>query len=156
RAVKAPQSPLSPGQISDPSWASNGPDNTAGYCGYQFNPQSQLYTVRFRHYSPEFGRWLEPDPAGYVGGMGWDEYCDGAVMRVMDPFGLEPDPKTHGFYWTSNPGYKGDQRVIWHHKYVLVESSWFGPDLYEFSETRYTVLEPGQNDIDKDCDLDNV
>ncbi|MBX3110319.1 MAG: hypothetical protein KF743_14150, partial [Fimbriimonadaceae bacterium] len=27
------------------------------------------YTVRFRHYDPEIGRWLERDPAGYVDGM---------------------------------------------------------------------------------------
>ncbi|MBX3402167.1 MAG: RHS repeat-associated core domain-containing protein, partial [Phycisphaeraceae bacterium] len=47
----------------------NAPDNVIGYCGYVFNPETDDYTVRFRHYDPEIGRWLERDPAGYVDGM---------------------------------------------------------------------------------------
>lgn len=62
-----------------------------GDCGYLFNPATQLYTVRFRHYDPGLGRWLERDPAGYVDGMNLLEYLAGTPLMLMDPFGLESD-----------------------------------------------------------------
>ena len=40
--------------------------NVIGGDGYVFNPETQHYIVRHRHYSPEWGRWLERDPLGYI------------------------------------------------------------------------------------------
>jgi RHS repeat-associated protein len=62
--------------------------NGVGYCGYIFNDESGLYTVRFRSYSPTLGRWLERDPAGYVDGMGLYEYVRGGPIAAVDPSGL--------------------------------------------------------------------
>jgi RHS repeat-associated protein len=63
--------------------------NGVGYCGYIFNDESGLYTVRYRSYSPTLGRWLERDPAGYVDGMGLYEHVRGGPVAAVDPWGLQ-------------------------------------------------------------------
>lgn len=62
--------------------------NIIGYAGYIYNPETQLYTVRFRHYDPEWGRWISRDPAGYVDGMSLYGYGVGSPVSLNDPFGL--------------------------------------------------------------------
>jgi RHS repeat-associated protein len=37
-------------------------DNVIGYAGYVFNRELRTYTVRYRMYDPELGRWLTRDP----------------------------------------------------------------------------------------------
>lgn len=71
------------GQISDA-------DNVVGWCGYIFSPETMDYIVRFRHYSPELGRWLERDPAGYVDGMNLYQNVRSSPTRFTDPQGLRP------------------------------------------------------------------
>ena len=65
-----------------------GPDNPVGYCGYIHNPETGDYTVRFRHYSPRLGRWLEPDPVGYFDGPNRASYVNGLVTMATDAMGL--------------------------------------------------------------------
>ncbi|MDX2147682.1 MAG: RHS repeat-associated core domain-containing protein [Planctomycetota bacterium] len=79
-----------PGQLSDstPDAVPPGPDNTIGFCGYVYSPQSQKYCVRFRWYEPTYGRWIERDPAGY--GNNWYQYVDGTPHSATDPMGLYP------------------------------------------------------------------
>jgi RHS repeat-associated protein len=62
--------------------------NIIGYCGYIYNPETQLYTVRFRHYDPQWGRWISRDPAGYVDGMSLYGYGTSSPVGMTDPFGL--------------------------------------------------------------------
>jgi RHS repeat-associated protein len=52
----------SAGGVGEAGLFSRGVRNSVGYCGYIFNEDSGLYTVRFRTYSPTLGRWLERDP----------------------------------------------------------------------------------------------
>ncbi|MDX2147681.1 MAG: RHS repeat-associated core domain-containing protein [Planctomycetota bacterium] len=66
-----------------------GPDNTIGYCGYVYSPQSQKYCARFRWYEPTYGRWIERDPAGYVDGFSLYEYVSSDPRSFVDPYGLE-------------------------------------------------------------------
>jgi RHS repeat-associated protein len=80
----------SSGGVGEAGLFSRGVRNSIGYCGYVFNEDSGLYTVRFRTYSPTLGRWLERDPAGYVDGMGLYEYVRGGAIDAVDPSGLEP------------------------------------------------------------------
>ncbi len=75
---------LAPGRVSDP----DGPDNFAGFCGYIYNPEVGLYTVRFRHYDPWLGRWVRRDPLGYVDGMSLYEYVGSMPTFYLDPCGL--------------------------------------------------------------------
>ncbi len=68
-----------------------GTDNILGYAGYIFNAEiagAGLYTVRFRHYAPDLGRWLSRDPIGYVDGMNLYEYARSNPTRFVDTFGL--------------------------------------------------------------------
>ncbi|MDY7110425.1 MAG: RHS repeat-associated core domain-containing protein [Planctomycetota bacterium] len=66
-------------------------DNQIGYCGYVFNKETQDYTVRNRHYSPDLGRWLERDPAGYVDGMALYHYVRSSPLAAADSSGLKID-----------------------------------------------------------------
>jgi RHS repeat-associated protein len=58
------------------------------YCGYRFDPETQLYYVRNRTYSPPLGRWLQRDPIGYSGGVNLYGYLGGRAVAVTDPSGL--------------------------------------------------------------------
>jgi RHS repeat-associated protein len=58
------------------------------FCGYRFDPESQLYYVRNRSYSPVLGRWLQRDPIGYAGGINLYEYVEGRAEVEVDPEGL--------------------------------------------------------------------
>ena len=79
---------LRAGWISDPRATSTDPDNSIGYCGYVFNPERDDYTVRFRVYAPELGRWRTRDPIGYVDGSSMYEYTSSSPIRFLDPSGL--------------------------------------------------------------------
>ncbi len=91
---------LPKGDLSGAAASGGGGWNTIGYCGYVFNPEvpttgggGGLYTVRFRHYDAEIGRWLERDPLGYVDGMNLYGYVMGSPLVFSDPFGLSADDK---------------------------------------------------------------
>lgn len=79
---------LPAGWISDPS-SDSGPDNSIGYAGYVFNHEREDYTVRFRVYSPELGRWRTRDPAGYTDGMALFEYVQSQPINYVDMLGLQ-------------------------------------------------------------------
>lgn len=81
------------GWIGEPD-STTGPDNSIGYAGYVFNHEREDYTVRFRNYNPELGRWMQRDPIGYNAGVHIYEYVHGNPMLLVDPFGLDPiEPK---------------------------------------------------------------
>jgi RHS repeat-associated protein len=58
------------------------------YAGYRFDAETGLYDVRNRAYHPTLGRWLQRDPAGYVGGMSLYAYVSGNPAGLTDPMGL--------------------------------------------------------------------
>ena len=58
------------------------------YCGYRFDPDTQLYYVRNRTYNPVLGRWIQRDPIGYQGGIDLYEYVEGMAFSLMDGSGL--------------------------------------------------------------------
>ncbi len=77
----------SSGGVGEAGLFSRGVRNSVGYCGYIFNEDSGLYTVRFRTYSPTLGRWLERDPAGYVDGANLYQSVGGSPLSRNDPDG---------------------------------------------------------------------
>ncbi len=83
---------LPEGWLSDPS-SSDGPDNSIGYAGYVYNHEREDYTVRFRNYNPELGRWMQRDPIGYRGGVNLYGYVKSQPMNYVDTMGLEPEPR---------------------------------------------------------------
>ena len=66
------------------------------YCGYRFDPESQLYYVRNRTYNPVLGRWIQRDPIGYAGGINLYEYVGGFAPVVVDATGLIGVAKGNG------------------------------------------------------------
>ena len=50
--------------------------------------------IFYREYNPEIGRWLTPDPAGYVDGMNLYRYYAG--VNGVDPLGLDVAPNNPG------------------------------------------------------------
>ena len=76
------------GWVSNPNQAHVGPDNSFGYCGYQFDFESGLYSQRYRAYSPKAGRWLQRDPLDYVEGQSLYQYTKSGPVTKGDPHGL--------------------------------------------------------------------
>jgi RHS repeat-associated protein len=59
--------------------------------GHYFDTETQLHYNRFRYYSPELGRYLQPDPAGLMGGFNLYAYTASPLANV-DLRGLDPCP----------------------------------------------------------------
>ncbi|TAJ39441.1 MAG: hypothetical protein EPO55_12385 [Reyranella sp.] len=59
-----------------------------GYTGQRVDPESGLYYYRARHYSPDWGRFTQPDPVGYQGGANLYAYAYNDPLNLLDPEGL--------------------------------------------------------------------
>jgi len=74
--------------------ANNGLTATAHNVNYLFTGQRwmtglNLYDLRNRFYSPDLGRFLQPDPIGFAGDpTNLYRYCGGDPVNNTDPFGL--------------------------------------------------------------------
>jgi RHS repeat-associated protein len=58
-----------------------------GRYGVMMDPNG-LYFMRARYYNPYLCRFINPDPAGFGGGLNWYCYADGNPISLIDPFGL--------------------------------------------------------------------
>jgi len=79
----------SSGGVGEAGLFSAGVRNSLGYCGYVYNEDTGLYTVRFRTYSTTLGRWLTRDPLGYVDGPNIYQYVRSRPLARVDAFGLD-------------------------------------------------------------------
>jgi RHS repeat-associated protein len=65
-------------------------NNVLGFTGREFDTNTGLYYYRNRWYSPDLGRFLEPDPIGLrAGDVNLYRYVWNDPLRWVDPFGLE-------------------------------------------------------------------
>jgi RHS repeat-associated protein len=69
-----------------------------GRYGVQTDPNGLLY-MRARYYNPYLCRFLNPDPAGFSGGLNFYAYADGNPISLLDPFGLCALGESGGGYW---------------------------------------------------------
>jgi RHS repeat-associated protein len=63
------------------------------FAGQQWYSELGLYDLRNRFYSPDIGRFLQPDPIGFRGDRtNLYRYCGNNPVTRWDPFGLVPAP----------------------------------------------------------------
>jgi RHS repeat-associated protein len=101
------------------------------YAGYRLDPESGLYQVRFRHYHPTLGRWVQRDPIGYHDGMGLYEYCRSNPVMGVDSTGLVVEKTITGPF---------------NHSGQLVEDQWLWAQGGASGIVKYTV------DVDAKCE----
>jgi RHS repeat-associated protein len=76
-----------------PYGKSTGAPAPFGYTGQRIDPETNgLYYYRARHYSPAWGRFMQPDPIGYSGGSNVYAYVGNDPLNRIDQFGLSPGP----------------------------------------------------------------
>jgi RHS repeat-associated protein len=61
-----------------------------GYTGARIDPETGLYNMRARMYSPPLGRFLQADPIGTAGGFNLYAYTDNDPLNQTDPSGNCP------------------------------------------------------------------
>jgi RHS repeat-associated protein len=64
---------------------------TFGYTGQRFDTDTGLYYYRARHYTPRWGRFLQPDPIGIQGGVNLYAYVGNDPLNLTDPSGFAAD-----------------------------------------------------------------
>jgi RHS repeat-associated protein len=62
-----------------------------GFTGQRFDAESGLYYYRARHYSTALGRFLQPDPIGYDGGVLLYAYVGNDPLNLVDSAGLNAE-----------------------------------------------------------------
>ena len=58
-----------------------------GFTGQRPDQETGLYYYRARHYSPEWGRFTQPDPIGYQGGINLYAYVENDPLNALDASG---------------------------------------------------------------------
>ena len=58
-----------------------------GYCGKKFDAETGFYHGRARQYDPLSGRFIQPDPLGFVDGVNLYQYAQNNPMVFVDPTG---------------------------------------------------------------------
>jgi RHS repeat-associated protein len=61
--------------------------NPWGYAGKRLDPDTNLINFGHRHYDPKIGRWLTPDPEGFIDSINLYQYCFNNPYRYADPDG---------------------------------------------------------------------
>lgn len=58
------------------------------YAGKRIDEESGLIAFGMRYYDPKLGRWISPDPAGFVDGFNLYAYVHNNPLLYIDQFGL--------------------------------------------------------------------
>jgi RHS repeat-associated protein len=67
------------------------------FTGQQWYKEIGMYDLRNRFYSPDIGRFLQPDPIGFRGDRSnLYRYCGNNPMTRWDPFGLQQNTRVDG------------------------------------------------------------
>ena len=107
----------------------------------RWDAETNLYHYRARDYTPALGRFLQPDPLGYIDGMNLYQYCGNNPLNWIDPWGL----KRYNYRWYNIP--------LW----PLVFANNLGETLADGIEGAYGMYEAMKNpppplDLDSESD----
>ena len=83
------------------------------FTGQQWYGEVGLYDLRNRFYSPDLGRFLQPDPIGFRGGKNLYGYCGNNPVTRWDLFGLQVSVNTKS---------DGSGAAVWHEAIVITGS----------------------------------
>jgi RHS repeat-associated protein len=118
-----------------------------GYTGQLHLPELQLYYYKARMYSPKAGRFPQPDPIGYAGGMNLFGYVGNDPVNRTDPSGLCWD--TQPFQYVNalsvlEDGTRGNPRptAVRNPEYELYSCEW----LYQWQMTGYVDFSQPSSD----------
>lgn len=76
-----------------------------GYTGQTWLPDLGMYDYEARVYSPNMGRFMQADPAGYDGGVNLYAYVGGNPVNQTDPTGLQQTVVVTGTRYESDSEY---------------------------------------------------
>lgn len=62
-------------------------DNPWRYSGKRYDAETGFFYFGYRYYAPEIGRWITPDPAGFVDGPNLYGYIHNRPLFYIDPDG---------------------------------------------------------------------
>jgi len=71
---------------------------THGYTGQRYDAETGLYYYKMRMYSTKIGRFLQPEPLGFDGGMHLYNYVHNAPLVLKDLLGLSADSGNSGSF----------------------------------------------------------
>jgi RHS repeat-associated protein len=109
-----------------------------GFSGQRFDPETGIYYFKLRYYSPNTGKFIQPDPEGYRDNLNLYTYCLNNPITSIDPYGTTVD-KLFTYEVLIKPVYYPDKpfRTIgWHASLIVTETTY---DTLE--TTRYTKTE---------------
>jgi len=69
---------------------------THGFTGQRWDDETGLYFYKNRHFMPQIGRFLEPDPSGFGDGLNMYSYVSNTPLNLVDPLGLAGTPGPSG------------------------------------------------------------
>ncbi|AQT68252.1 Cell wall-associated polypeptide CWBP200 [Anaerohalosphaera lusitana] len=120
------------GQPSETSTAGN----PYMFAGMRYDAELGTYHTLHRTYSPQQGRWFQPDPIGYADGMNLYEYVTGNPTTFIDPWGLLKDWESANWDELVSHPYAYSSKDL-SDNYMIQTAS----DLKSFSEGRVLLRE---------------
>lgn len=61
---------------------------TFGFQGQRYDSETGLYYMKLRYFDPKTGRFLQPDPVGFLGGLNFYSFGSNSPTNYSDSFGL--------------------------------------------------------------------
>lgn len=132
---------------------------TQGYTGQRFDSETGLYYMKSRYYLTNIGRFLQPDPTGYMDGLNLYTYVHNKPLDFIDPLGTETSGTgiVQHTYWESWDLYWSQYEYWEAHQYdwasrhsALGWNAFANPKLssFELIETAHAVPWNGDDDSD--------